>query len=626
MCGIVGVVNQKKQEVRSDTLQRMTDAIAHRGPDGEGIFLSGAIGLGHRRLAILDLSSAAQQPMKTADNRFVISYNGELYNFLELKKELADLGVQFTSRSDTEVVLKSFVQWSVAAFKKFNGMFALAIWDAQQQTLYLARDRYGIKPLYWSYQNDELIFGSEIKALLQHPNVAREICYPALNEYFTFQNIFSDRTLFKNIHTLNAGSYLVISAQERKAPKIKVYWDFSFSQTIVASKREVAEQLQHLFIKAVKHQLVADVPVGSYLSGGMDSGSITAIAASQGRRLSTFTCGFDLSSASGMELNFDERKESERMANAFKTEHYQVVLHAGDMEYILPSLIWHLEDPRVGQSYPNFYVARLASKFVKVSLSGTGGDELFAGYPWRYYRADEVNQKNDYFYHYYQYWQRLIKDEHKANFFNSSCFQNLSNENTFEIFKKVFENGNLQYQNKEAFLNASLYFESKTFLHGLLLVEDKLSMAHGLETRVPFLDNELVDFALQIPISMKINTKVPDLEGKLILRQAMKNLLPQQIISRKKQGFSAPDASWFRGDSINYLNKLLRDPKANIYEFLSRKYVLQVLDEHCTGQVNHRLLIWSLLSFEWWCRLFLNNEYRVRPNEFLDNNYLALNT
>lgn len=613
MCGIVGILNQKNQEVNANILQKMADAIAHRGPDGEGIFLSGSIGLGHRRLAILDLSSAAQQPMKTADQRFVISYNGEVYNFLELRKELEELGVQFTSRSDTEVVLKSFVQWGVACFKKFNGMFALAIWDSQLQILYLARDRYGIKPLYWSYQNDELLFGSEIKALLQHPRVTRELCHPALNEYFTFQNIFSDRTLFKGIHTLNAGSYMVIPRQERIAPKICCYWDFSFSQSISASQQEVAEQLRHLFTTAVKRQLVADVPVGSYLSGGMDSGSITAIAANQGRRLTTFTGGFDLSSASGMELNFDERAESELMANAFKTEHYQVVLHAGDMEHILPSLIWHLEDLRVGQSYPNFYVSRLASKFVKVSLSGTGGDELFAGYPWRYYRADAANQMNDYFYHYYQYWQRLIKDEQKVNFFNPSCFQKLAHENTYEIFQTVFAGSDLKYQNREAYLNASLYFELKTFLHGLLTVEDKLSMAHGLETRVPFLDNDLVDFALQIPPSMKLNITGngfqpnSDSEGKLILRDAMRDLLPPQITARKKQGFSAPDASWFRGDSINYLNKLLRDPKANIYEFLSRKYVGQVLDEHCSGQVNHRLLIWSLLSFEWWCRLFLEN-------------------
>lgn len=598
MCGIAGILNQNNRSVSAPILNAMANSISHRGPDGDGSYVNENVGMAHRRLAILDLSSAAQQPMLTADKRYIISYNGEIYNFLEIKIALEKRGVRFNSRSDTEVVLQAFVQWGTAAFAKFNGMFALAIWDNETKTLYLARDRYGIKPLYWSYQNNEFIFGSEIKALLQHPNIKRNICYSALNQYFTFQNIFTEHTLFDGIKILSPASFMVINTNAGDAPKVYSYWDFAIKDNYALSANDTQEHLSFLLAQAVKRQLVADVPVGSYLSGGIDSGAITALASRSTARLTTFTCGFDLTSASGLELNADERHYAEIMANEFKTEHYQVVLHAGDMEYVLPKLIWHLEDLRVGQCYPNFYVARLASKFVKVSLSGTGGDELFAGYPWRYQEGSD-----NYFLRYYQFWQRLIGDQHKASFFSKDCYAKLAHVNTHDIFQATFSNFQLPLNNSENHINASLYFELKTFLHGLLVVEDKLSMANSLETRVPFLDNDLVDFALKIPLAMKLNGG----EGKVILRQATKNLIPPQIVARKKQGFSAPDGSWFKGESINYLNKLLRDPKAKLYEFISPKYVSNILDEHCNGKVNHRLLIWSLLSFECWCRLFLDN-------------------
>lgn len=610
MCGIVGILNQSGEPVSTLLLKKMAAVISHRGPDGDGTFNDGALGLGHIRLAIIDLSLAGHQPMMTPDRRFVISYNGELYNYLELRTELESIGVSFHSKTDTEVVLQAFAAWGTAAFSKFNGMLAAAIWDRHEKKLYLVRDRYGVKPLYWYFKNGQLIFGSEIKAILQHPSVKRDVSYPALNEYFTFQNIFSDLTLFKDIRLLPAGAYLCVSYTEE--PTLHYYWDYQFKPDASLNEEECSQRLYHLFLQAVNRQLVADVPVGAYLSGGMDSGSITAIATRSIQRLSTFTCGFDLSSASGMELGFDERAMSEVMANAFKTEHYEVVLHAGDMEYILPRLIWHLEDLRVGQCYPNYYVARLASKFVKVSLSGAGGDELFAGYPWRYFRGKPLQQKSDYFHDYYAFWQRLIADKDKEQFFNTASLSKMDPSETFNTFTRVFDKWSGSLDTSFDHINAALYFELKTFLHGLLIVEDKLSMAHSLETRVPFLDNDLVDFALQIPTSLKLHYDIKKginhTNGKVILRKAMSQLLPKEIVSRKKQGFSAPDASWFRGESIDYINRLLRDPKALIYEFISPAYVRTILDEHCKGQVNHRLLIWSLLSFEWWCRLFLDQQ------------------
>jgi asparagine synthase (glutamine-hydrolysing) len=293
------------------------------------------------------------------------------------------------------------------------------------------------------------------------------------------------------------------------------------------------------------------------------------------------------------------------------------------MERVMPELIWHLEDLRVGQCYPNYYVARLAGKFVKVVLSGAGGDELFAGYPWRYYRGLNSNGKTDFYHNYYDFWQRLTPDADKPLLFNGDAHHRLKHHSTFEVFKGVIEPVGIPIETKEDFVNASLLFELKTFLHGLLVVEDKMSMAHGLETRVPFLDNDLVDFALRIPVNYKLqnldrSTQMVDEdevgkrvryelktgEGKTVLRKAMSRMIPADVTERAKQGFSAPDASWFRGESIDYINALLRDPRARIYEFVSPAYAIQKLDEHTAGRHNHRLFIWSLLSFEWWLRTF----------------------
>jgi asparagine synthase (glutamine-hydrolysing) len=385
-----------------------------------------------------------------------------------------------------------------------------------------------------------------------------------------------------------------------------------------------------LFEQAVTRQLVSDVPLGAYLSGGIDSSSVVAVASRSRGRIRTFTGGFDLSSASGLELGFDEREASEMLANQFKTEHYEVVLHAGDMEHVLPELIWHLEDLRVGQSYPNYYVAGLASRFVTVVLSGNGGDELFAGYPWRYYRGMRASTAASYYRAYYDSWQRLVPDSDRASFFTPETWRHVRHHEPFDVFRGVFAGHEPQLETPEDFVNASLYFESRTFLHGLLVVEDKLSMAHGLETRVPFLDNDFVDFATRIPARFKLRDLVnapkmdedepgklvryyqePTADGKIVLRDAMRAFVPSNVADRVKRGFSAPDASWFRGESIAYVNRLLRSDDARIYDYLARDYVYARLDDHMSQRANLRLFIWSLLSFEWWLRRFMpaNMEY-----------------
>jgi asparagine synthase (glutamine-hydrolysing) len=626
MCGIAGICNRRNEPVSPNLLKRMTDIIAHRGPDSEGHYTDGPIGLGHRRLAIIDLSPHGHQPMANETGDVVIVFNGEIYNFQKLRIELEARGHRFHSQTDTESIIHAYEEWGDDCVRRFNGMFAFAIWDKPNQRLFLARDRYGVKPLYWRFRDETLMFASEIKAILENPSVKRELCFPALNEYFSFQNIFSDLTLFEGIRLLPAGSTMAFDLHSAQAPSIRMYWDYPFPrESWELREDECIDHVHCLFVQAVTRQLISDVPVGSYLSGGMDSGSIACIAANQVERLTTFTGGFDLSSASGLEMGFDERRAAEVMANRLKTEHYEVVMHAGDMEWVLPKLIWHLEDLRVGQCYPNYYVARLAGKFVKVVLSGAGGDELFGGYPWRYYRGLNSANSQEYFRRYYDFWQRLVPDEDKSKLFSQETYHRMNHHSTFDTFRDVFKNYYGSFHNNADYVNASLYFELKTFLHGLLVVEDKISMAHSLETRVPFLDDDLVEFAVCIPPKYKLKNldrivapmdennqakrqiyENETSDGKTVLRRAMGRFIPPEIADRAKRGFSAPDASWFRGQSIDYINRLLRDPKARIYDYLSPAYVTDVLDQHCSGVGNRRLLIWSFLSLEWWLRNYLS--------------------
>jgi len=620
MCGIAGVVSLRGAAVSPATLQSMTDAIAHRGPDGEGHWIEGGVGFGHRRLAIIDLSPLAHQPMMSHDNRYVLSYNGEIYNFRELRTQLEAMGHPFRSQSDSEVLLTAWAAWGAKALDRLNGMFAFAIWDRTEKTLTLARDRYGIKPLYIAETPEGLTFGSEQKAILARPGNSVKVDREALLEYFTFQNLFTNRTLVQGIALMPAGHYAVLDTRE-DSPSLKYtqYWDFKFTNpTGKIDRREYIEELERLFAQAVNRQLVTDVELGSYLSGGMDSGSITAVAAQSIPDLKTFTCGFDLSSASGIELAFDERVAAEAMSARFRTEHYEMVLKAGDMERCLPRLAHHLEEPRVGQSYPNFYAAQLASKFVKVVLSGAGGDELFGGYPWRYYRAVVCNDFEDYVDQYYGFWQRLANNKELQRMF-APIENDVKTVWTRAIFRDVLKEHQAVPDTAEDYINQSLYFEAKTFLHGLFVVEDKLSMAHGLETRVPFMDNDLVEFAMRCPVGLKLNNlanvvRINENEpgdkpgkyfrktndGKQILRDMMGKYIPDSITKAAKQGFSSPDASWFKGDSIDFVRDRLLDKQAPIYEYLDYQETTGLLQEHLDGQQNRRLLIWSLLNVNQW--------------------------
>lgn len=624
MCGIAGILHRDGAPASVTALRSMTNLIAHRGPDGEGHLVDGPVGLGHRRLAIIDLSPAGAQPMTTRDGRYVLTYNGEIYNFNEIRADLQARGYRFNSRTDSEVLLYAFAHWGPAILRRLNGMFAFAIWDKELRKLTLARDRFGVKPLYYTQIGDLVLFASEVKAFRGHSAYSTKLDLAGLQEYLTFQNFFSDRTLFESVRALPAGCTVEIPLGSGPTPAPTTYWDYHFQEPEGAYDEEAAiDELDALFRQSVQRQLISDVDVGSYLSGGMDSGSITALAARELPFMRTFTVGFDLSSASGVELGYDERARAEAMSYQFRTEHYEMVLKAGDMERAMSKLAWHLDEPRVGQSYPNFYAAKLASRFVKVCLSGGGGDELFGGYPWRYYRAVVNNDFDDYIQKYFGFWQRMLPNGSLQKVM-APVWNQVGHISPIDTFRSVFKEHSDQLDKPEDYINHSLYFEAKTFLNGLLVVEDKLSMAHSLETRVPFLDNDLVDFAMRLPAKAKLGNLTNVIrvdendpggktnryfektrDGKLILRRMMERHIPQQVATREKQGFSAPDASWFKGESIDYVRRRLYNPRAKIYDFLDAKAVQLLIQEHLEGRENRRLLIWSLLSLEQWCEEFL---------------------
>ena len=334
-----------------------------------------------------------------------------------------------------------------------------------------------------------------------------------------------------------------------------------------------------------------------------------------------------MSEATGREANFDERRDAELMANHFKTEQFEQVMNAGDIRWSLPKLVYHLEDLRVGMSYPNYYISRLASKFVKVCLQGTGGDELFGGYPWRYYKVFDSLTQKDFFDQYYEFWQRLVPDAEKEILFTKEVFDKIDVDEPRRVFERVFTfNDKLKYDTPEQHINNSLYFEIKTFLPGLFLVGDKLAMAHGLEERFPFMDNDLVDFAMKLPVKHKLENLEKEIskidentdkkkkvyrefdDGKNVLRKAMADFIPKEIIGRKKQGFSAPDESWYRGENATYVKELLLSDNTVSTKYIKKEYIIKIVNEHINQSINHRLLIWSLMNFEWWCKIFINKE------------------
>ena len=661
MCGIAGIVSLAQQPVEPARIKPMCDVLAHRGPDdagyaffrvgegrsGEGGYWCGfadaefrhlnehlpvfdgpycreelskssfSVALGHRRLAIIDLTHFGHQPMSSSDRRYWITYNGEIYNFAELREQLRAAGHVFRTRSDTEVILHLWEAHGPDCLPMLDGMFAFAIYDRVENVLTLARDRFGVKPLYYGQAGDFLLFASEIKGILASGLLRPRLSPPALVEYFAFQNTFAPQTLFKDVYLLQPGEFLQVTPGAGAPPAPRRYHGgFPVADCTLGDPQQLTERVADAFSRAVRRQLVGDVEIGSYLSGGMDSGSIVAVAGRSIPRLLTFTAGFDLTNVNGIEQGFDERKLAEKLSYLLQTEHYDVVLHAGDMPAALEKIAWHMDDPRVGMCHQNWYVAKLASRFVKVCLAGAGGDELFGGYPWRYRQGLTAASVEEFDQQYFAYWHRLLPAEDWSQLLVPELWRHHAGPR--QSFARILA-GAPPYQAEmglaDNLLQRAMYFEMKTFLHGFLVTEDRISMAHGLETRVPFLDNELADLAWQIPPAMKVDLPrvaagadghVCSADGKRILRRAMGRYLPEEFTNQPKQGFSPPDESWYRGPSMDYLKSVLFDKRTVERPWFDQDFIAKTLNEHFAGRQNHRLLIWSLLSLEWLQRHFVD--------------------
>jgi asparagine synthase (glutamine-hydrolysing) len=665
VCGIAGVAALDARPITPETVKRMCDALAHRGPDdggyayfrvpgegtGRGAYwtqfvdpkfahanehlpvyggsyfademskLDFSLALGQRRLSIIDLSHAGHQPMSNSSRRLWVSYNGEIYNFRELRAELVSAGYVFRTQSDTEVLLHLWEEHGEAGLARLDGMFAFALYDTRDNRLVLARDRFGVKPLYWARSGERFLFASEVKGVLASGEHPARFDPTALAEYLTFQNVYGDDTLFEGVHLLPPGHVMtvrpgrgVVEPPRRFAPELPPVDPELDAET-------AREQVADAFSAAVKRQLVSDVEVGSYLSGGMDSGSIVSVAGRSIPRLLTFTGGFDLTNVNGIEQGFDERRIAEKLSYLLQTEHYDVVLHAGDMPAAMERITWHMDDPRVGMCHQNWYVAKLASKFVKVCLAGAGGDELFGGYPWRYRPAFETEDVEAFDRAYLSYWHRLLPKEELPGLLVPELADRLDIAPVrYQQVMAGAPEPDPRLSHLENTIQRALYFEYKTFLHGFLVTEDRISMAHSLETRVPFLDNALAELSWRLPPSLKVDTErlgkkasqapgvghIQSADGKKVLRRAMESFLPPEFTQQKKQGFSPPDENWFRGPSMDYIKAILYDRRALERPWFDQGFVRARLEEHFEGQRNHRLLIWSLLSVEWLQRHFID--------------------
>lgn len=648
MCGIAGMVSRSGAPVDAHRLRLMTESLVHRGPDDAGFAFVAAdgtcqhyvdpdfasahpgsavldseaiahvhttapkLGFGHRRLAIIDPGPSGHQPMALPDRSALICYNGETYNFPALRAGLSSSGIDFTTGSDTEVVLQHWRRSGLDGLVDLDGMFAFALFDQATNEVVLVRDRFGVKPLYWAATPDFILFASEAKALFASGLVAAEIDPAGLAEYCTFQNVLRAETIWKGVHLLPAGHLLRVMPGESSTPQ-----PVEFHSGYSTSTKEEFEsaRLTELFEAAVTRQLISDVPVGSFLSGGMDSGSIVSVAGRTLPRLHTFTGGFDLTNVSGIEQGNDERHLAEQLSYLLQTEHYSVVLKSGDMPAAMERLTWHMDDPRVGMCYPNWYTSKLASKFVKVCMAGTGGDELFGGYPWRYRAGVQARDPHEFSDLLFSSWHRLVPQDELGELLMPEVLQHAESVRASfdQIVDRAIRDSPGEPGSAMNLTEAVLRFDFKTFLNGLLITDDHVSMAHSLETRVPFLDNDLAEFAWGLPTRAKFDVDVlianptgflDSVGGKLLLRDAMTSFLPASFTQQKKQGFSPPDENWYRGESLDYVKDVLFDPVTMDRPWFNQPGVERLLSQHVSGERNNRLLIWSLLSLEYVQRHF----------------------
>jgi asparagine synthase (glutamine-hydrolysing) len=619
MCGICGLVTTDASErIDPATIIGMRDVLRHRGPDDAGVYTGGGIGLGHRRLSIIDLSAAGHQPMSSNDGSRWIVFNGEVYNYLELRREHLGSAYRFASSSDTEVILHMYDAFGEDCVKYFNGMFAFAIWDVRERRLFLARDRVGVKPLYYTQQQDTFLFASEIKALLQHDKVRVEIDPTAVDDFMTFGYVQSPRTIFKGIYRLPEGHTL--TWQDGRT-SIRQYWDLTFQPDEATPLSEQCEELVALLDDSLRLRMRSDVPLGVLLSGGVDSSAVTALLSRSVGQVKTFSIGYDAGS------DFNELSYAKQIAQQFGTDHYDLILEPRSFEGFIPKFVYHMDEPVTeGAAISLYFICELTARHVKVVLSGEGSDELFAGYPIYHYmrlieayrqlpsalreyalapllRAVTRSPKIDkYLYLSTQPLERrylgvhLYDDRAQSQLYSSEFRARLG---TFDSRQTLLD---LHKQVASAdVLSRLLYVDTKTWLpNDILIKADRMSMATSIELREPFLDYRLIEFAARVPSRYKIRNG----KTKYILKEALKGVLPHNILHRPKMGFPTPLAKMFRGDLYTYVRDVLLDPRSAGRGYFDRGVVATLIEEHLSGRVDHHSILWRLLILEEWHRQF----------------------
>jgi asparagine synthase (glutamine-hydrolysing) len=636
MCGICGIVSTRLSYVPDQTLiERMRDTMVHRGPDGCGTHVGPGVGLGHRRLSIVDVAHG-QQPMYSADGRYVIVYNGEVYNHPTLKPELEAIGVHYRTRSDTETVLHLFERHGDEAVKEMRGMFAIAVWDKATRRLFLARDRYGVKPLYYSHRSDgSLIFGSEIKSLLPALAARPALNYSALPDFLANHAPSGVETLFSGIKRVPPGHTLVW--QEGRI-SIKRYWDLEYGEAGAAppagsaAERSLVDEFTQRFTEAVRIRLMSDVPLGMFLSGGIDSAAITAtMAALVKDPIRTFSVAF-------AEREANEFAYARMVAEAYRTEHREVLVTPRQFFAELPRLVWHEDEPIAHpSSIALYFVSRLASKHVKVVLTGEGSDEMLAGY--NRYRVTVYNARLSAAYEKLvpgfarrgtaralvclPLKSRIRQIASRTFLTRSSNIDDLYFDN-FAVFPRALQDRLLTQDAKarvagidpyEAYhaamervsgkplLSQILYTDVSTYLQELLMKQDQMSMAASIESRVPFLDHPLTEWVAKMPQSIKLRGTAT----KWILREAMKGKLPAPILSRKKMGFPVPVGAWLRTHWRPLIDEYVTSERAHSRGIFEADTVNGLVAEHLSG-INHSERLWALLTFEVWARIFLDGD------------------
>ena len=638
MCGICGVYNVLSGEpVSQKLIEQMTHLISHRGPDDSGVYLNGNVGLGFARLSIIDLSGG-HQPMSNETGDIWTVFNGEIWNHKALRKELTEKGHHFRTNSDTETIVHAYEEYGVDCIARLHGMFGLAIWDSLGKRLLLARDRVGKKPLYYTCVNGNLIFASEIKSLLYHPQVKRQVDVQALADFLSVRYVPGPATLFANIYKVLPGHWLLF---EEDSFREECYWDFTFGKTEARPVKEYIQGIQQHIHRAVEERLIADVPLGAMLSGGVDSSIIVGTMSQlMDEPVKTFSVGFDVP-------EFSELPYARLVADHFGTEHHELVVKCSDMIEYWPLLTWHRDEPVSEPSDLGVYlISKLARQHVKVVLSGEGGDELFAGYPkyivdWlaKYYHVLPTPIRNQVItplLNHLPYDMRKIKmaartlsqpaPERWMNWFgvfNGPLKNNLLSERTKAIIdndgSRAFKRWLTQNPQRDD-LSSMLYLDTKIWLpDNLLMKGDKMTMAASLEARVPLLDYKLIKYAASIPS----NIKTKPFRAKYLLKRAYADFLPEPILTRKKMGFNVPTSIWFRGGQRNFITQLLLSERARSRGFLNNECVAAILRDHLEGRTQYGNQIFLLASLELWFRVFIDSSRLERPcvslQELLDD-------